>query len=39
MKKSDTEILNEVISIIKSPGWDENLMYEICELLKKYGKM
>jgi len=39
MNKTDTEILNEIISIIKSPGFDENIMYDICELLKRYGKM
>ena len=39
MNKTDSEILNEIISIIKSPGFDENIMYDICELLKQYGKM
>lgn len=39
MKKNDTEILNEIIQLIKSPGFDENIMYDICELLKKYGKI
>lgn len=39
MNKNDTEILNEIIAIIKSPGFDENIMYDICELLKKYGKI
>lgn len=39
MNKTDTEILNEIISIIESVGFDENKMYDIGELLKKYGKI
>lgn len=39
MKKTDTEILNEIISIFNSIGFDENKMYDIGELLKKEGKI
>ena len=39
MNKTDTEILNEIISLIKSDGFDENIMYDIVKLLEKYGKM
>lgn len=39
MKKTDTEILNEIIALINSDGFDENIMYDICELLKKEGKI
>ena len=39
MSKTDTEILNEIIAIVNSIGFDENKMYDIGELLKKYGKI
>ena len=39
MKTTDTKILNEIITIVNSIGFDENKMYDIGELLKKYGKI
>jgi len=39
MNKTDTEILNEIISIINSDAFDENILYDIVKLLEKYGKM
>ena len=40
-KKDDTDkkILDEIIRIVKTPSFDENAMSDICELLKRYGKL
>lgn len=38
-KDNNKKTIDEIVKVIKSIGFDENKMFDIYEILKKYGKI